>query len=242
MERTINESGFTLIELAVVLVLIGIMLSGLLMPLRTQVEQRARRETEQQLDAAREALLGYVVAYGYLPCPSTERDPASAGYGEEDARVTGVCQADAGLLPWRTLGIAAIDAWGRERSAATDSWSGYLRYRVHTNFSSSAKPIALTTVATSGAPLSVVTTAGKALSSTAEPPVAIIYSTGPGNADNDAAGLSADGENADGDPDAGGTSNAIYAGGEATATFDDLITWMARPVLFAKLVSAGRLP
>lgn len=242
MERTINESGFSLIEFAVVLVLIGIMLGGLLYPLRTQMEQRARGQTEQMLEDGREALLGYAVAYGYLPCPSNERDPSSARYGEEDLRVQGRCPVGAGLLPWRTLGLAEFDSWGRPRIATVDDWSGYLRYRVHPNFSNSAKPIALTTVATSGASLVVMNTAGSALSSNTEPPVAIIYSTGPANADNDGAGVAADAENADGDPDAGGAPNAIYTGGAPTATFDDLAIWISRPVLFAKLVSAGRLP
>lgn len=242
MERTIDESGFSLIEFAVVLVLIGIMLGGLLYPLRTQMEQRARGQTERILEDGREALLGYSALYGYLPCPSSERDPFSAQYGEEDLRVAGACPGDAGLLPWRTLGLAEFDAWGRARSATMDNWSGYLRYRVHPNFSNSAKPIALTTVATSGTSLVVVNVAGSMLSSGTEPPVAILYSTGPANADNDGAGVAADAENADGDPDTGGTANPIYTGGTATATFDDLTIWISRPVLFAKLISAGRLP
>ncbi len=242
MERTIDESGFSLIELAVVLVLIGIMLGGLLYPLRTQMEQRNRGQTEQMLEDGREALLGYSAAYGYLPCPSSERDPSSAQYGEEDLRVAGRCPVDAGPLPWRTLGLAEFDAWGRARGAATDNWSGYLRYRVHPNFSNSAKPIALTTVATGGASLVVVNAAGNVLSSVTEPPVAFVYSTGPANADNDGAGVAADAENTDGDPDAGGTPNAVYTGGSPTAAFDDLTMWISRPVLYAKLISAGRLP
>lgn len=242
MERTIDESGFSLIELAIVLVLVGIMLGGLLYPLRTQIEQRARGQTEQILEDGREALLGYAAAYGYLPCPTNERDPSSAQYGEEDPRVAGRCPVDTGLLPWRTLGLAELDAWGRARAATMDNWSGYLRYRVHPNFSNSTKPIALTTVATSGTSLVVLNTAGSALSSNTEPPVAILYSTGPANADNDGAGAAADAENADGDPDTGGTPNAIYTGGTPTAAFDDLTIWISRPVLFAKLISAGRLP
>lgn len=242
MERTINESGFSLIELAVVLVLIGIMLGGVLYPLRTQMEQRNRGQTEQILEDGREALLGYAAAYGYLPCPSTEEDPSSAQYGEEDARVAGRCPLDSGLLPWRTLGLVEFDAWGRARGAAADNWSGYLRFRVHPNFSNSVKAIALTTVATSGTPLVVRNAAGNVLSSGTEPPVAIVYSTGPSNADDDGAGIAADAENTDGDPDANGTPNAIYTGGTPTATFDDLTIWISRPVLFEKLISAGRLP
>jgi len=249
-----RQRGFTLNELAVVLVIIGFLVGGLLLPLATQVEQRNRRETEQQLEEIRQALLGYVVANGYLPCPAKETNPAAPDYGVE-ARLSGICARQFGILPWKTLGVRESDAWGQAR-AAGNPWLGYFRYHVHDRFSDAdpGKRITLasdskvsTPPADPAAPLSVMSAAGP-LTAGAEPPVAVIYSTGPDNANDDAENLRADGGNEDGDPDADPGSppnwdtDNVYQGGTPTAVFNDLTIWISRPVLFEKLVSAGRVP
>lgn len=226
MQSTSTSSGFTLVELAVVLVILGFLVGGLLVPLATQVEQRNRRQTEQQLEEIRQALLGFVVANGYLPCPTTEENPLNvATYGVTDA----ACAAPTaeGYLPWKTLGLREVDAWGITRGEADDLWIGYFRYRVHPNFANSATPITLTTTFPTGTELSVQDSVGNPMTTNSEPPVAIVYSTG--------ANQTPDGEN-------GGAFNAIYQSGTPTPNFDDLTIWMSRPVLFEKLVSAGRIP
>ncbi len=64
--------GFTLVEMAVVLVIIGLLLGGLLIPLSTQMENDKRKETQATLAAIREALIGYAVINGSLrPAPAT---------------------------------------------------------------------------------------------------------------------------------------------------------------------------
>ncbi|MDJ0864333.1 MAG: prepilin-type N-terminal cleavage/methylation domain-containing protein [Gammaproteobacteria bacterium] len=96
-------AGFTLLELAVVLVVLGLLLGGLLMPLATQVDVARIRETNDALDKVEEALLGFAIANGNrLPCPASDE------LGLEDCSV-----AVEGFLPWRTLGVGRYDAWGR---------------------------------------------------------------------------------------------------------------------------------
>lgn len=62
--------GFTLAEMAVVLVIVALLIAGMMLPLSAQQEIRARQETEKTLSDIREALLGFAVANGRLPRPA----------------------------------------------------------------------------------------------------------------------------------------------------------------------------
>lgn len=53
--------GFTLIELAIVLVIITILIGGLAMPLTAQIQARRIAETKKTLEEAREAIIGYAM-------------------------------------------------------------------------------------------------------------------------------------------------------------------------------------
>jgi prepilin-type N-terminal cleavage/methylation domain-containing protein len=106
-----RQRGFTLIELAIVLVIITILIGGLAMPLSAQIQARRIAETKQIMEEAREAILGYAMTHQvggrpFLPCPDTDGD------GIEN-RNAGICALpNAGWFPWVTLGTAAQDAWG----------------------------------------------------------------------------------------------------------------------------------
>ena len=55
--------GFTLIELAIVLVIITILIGGLAMPLSAQIQARRAAETNRTLEEAREAIIGYAMSH-----------------------------------------------------------------------------------------------------------------------------------------------------------------------------------
>lgn len=59
MKRT---RGFTLIELAIVLVIITILIGGLAVPLLAQIQARRIAETQRTLEEAREAIIGYAMS------------------------------------------------------------------------------------------------------------------------------------------------------------------------------------
>jgi prepilin-type N-terminal cleavage/methylation domain-containing protein len=118
-----DKKGFTLIEMAIVLVIVGLLLAGLFTSLRTQFELRQAEETRIVLEEAKEALMGYALANRFLPCPDTNAIPN----GTEGPRVADECLPLEGVLPWQVLGVRGIDAWGR-----------YIRYRVSSNFSNNA--------------------------------------------------------------------------------------------------------
>lgn len=229
MSMSINNqrschSGFTLVEMAVVLVIVGLMLGGLMIPLSAQLDQQRFYETRKNLDEIKEALMGFAVIHGRFPCPATQSDPAVAGYGEEDANCT--APAAEGYLPWKTLGLREIDSWGTVRTANGDPWDGYWRYRVHPNFSNSAAPFAISTIF-GATTLIVRNSAGNNLTTNAESPLAIVYSTGKN--------LNPEGLNA-------GAFDNIYQSDVPTQNFDDITIWISRPVVINRMVTAGQLP
>ena len=117
--------GFTLIELAIAIAIIGLLLGALLVPLATHSNAGKNRATERDLKEIKEALIGFGISTGRLPCPDT------TGNGLEN--LTGAlapppatppdCVALEGNLPWLTLGVVAVDAWDQR-----------FRYRVNQQF------------------------------------------------------------------------------------------------------------
>lgn len=223
--------GFTLIEMAIVLFILALLLGGLLPTVSSQIDIQRRKDTRKQLDDIQQALLGYTIINGYLPCPTTTTNPANINYGSADA----TCSANAtseGYLPWKTLGVSEIDAWGSKRTNIGDPWTGYWRYRVDRNFTGT--PFFINTgfgtcpSATTDC-LLIQNSAGNALTNTTERPVAIIFSTGPN--------VVADGENATFEPKSG-----IYQNDTPNPNFDDIMIWISRPQLINRMVTAGKLP
>lgn len=100
-----SARGFTLLELAIVLVVLTVLSAGALGVLRAQTEATRRNETRAALLEAREALALYAAVQGALPCPDLDDN------GEPDAcPASGVAQ---GTLPWARLGVPGADAWGQ---------------------------------------------------------------------------------------------------------------------------------
>lgn len=231
MKQTKKYSlGFSLVEMAVVLVILGLLLSGLLVPLSAQLDIRNLNDTRQRIININEAIYGFVILNGRLPCPTFEVNPSSTAYGVESSPP---CTAE-GYLPWKTLGVAATDAWGTPRTSLGDSWNGHWRYRVDSNFVTvplfSSNILTTPTSTVFASDLSVRDSAGNLLISSslsAEKPIAILYSTGKD--------LVPNGHNA-------GAPDNIFESNITTKDFDDLLIWITRPVLVNRLASADRLP
>ena len=102
-------AGFTLIEMAIVLIVVGLILGGVISTVGVQRQQLKRDETRQLLEVAREALIGFALTNGRLPCPDIDNDgienPANPAAGES-------CDANEGALPHVDIGVSANDTWG----------------------------------------------------------------------------------------------------------------------------------
>ncbi|MDR3352547.1 MAG: prepilin-type N-terminal cleavage/methylation domain-containing protein [Zoogloeaceae bacterium] len=224
MKRATNAKspappGFTLVEIAVVMVVLGLLMGGMLLPLSAARDISEGRAAEAALREIRDALLGYAAIHGVLPCPDTGQDAAAPEYGRADVSCAQP-QAE-GFLPFKTLGLTESDPWGMR-------W----RYRVDANFANAAAPITLATPlgGASGGEAGVLRVRnheGAYLTTADERPVAIFYSIGP-NA------------RPDGRNDSFEAIGGDYESGTPTPEFDDRLHWLARPLLFNRLIAAGR--
>jgi len=115
--------GFTLIELAIVLAILGLLLGGGAMLLQPLLDNNKRNETRAKLKIIEDALTIFAATY-YLPCPSDPAlGPGSASNGLATIPGGGFCTSTftSGGVPWRTLGLSesdVVDGWGRRISYA----------------------------------------------------------------------------------------------------------------------------
>ena len=138
-----GQSGFTLTELAVVMVIVALLLASAMLTLSAQTDQRDIQETQQRLVQARDLVLAFVVANGRLPCPARYTSAASNSQGLESfcAAASGTCSGGEtttvqshgncsgyydGYLPAASLGFGPIDSAG----FAVDAWNNRIRYVV----------------------------------------------------------------------------------------------------------------
>ena len=215
--------GFSLVEMAIVLIIVGLLVSALLVPLSAQRDLKDYTDTKAHLEQIREALYGYAIINGSLPCPTTTVNPTdNVNYGH--GGVACLLTDPAGVLPWKDLGVQESDSWGLQRKLATDPWIGYWIYRADENFTAA---FSLTTLPAGN--IDIRKSDGTSSTISAERAIAVICSTGKDR--------TANGHNASFE-----VANPIYEEDVQTPTFDDMCIWITRPSLFNRMVAAGKLP
>jgi prepilin-type N-terminal cleavage/methylation domain-containing protein len=259
----LRAAGFTLVELAVVLLIIGLLLGGLVVTVSAQLELQHTAETRQTLDNVRDALTGFAVASGRFPCPAT-----AASNGQESPAGGGACTGAGnggcgtgspgvahGFVPGVTLGVTPLDSQGY----VLDGWNNRVRYSVSTcqigaqtypfTTANGMKTVGMGTLSTTNllnvcgsASGATTTSCGTAVSLTSKAP-AVIYSVGKNGP---TGGTGAD-ETENPNPNSGDAdivfvfhdiSVASAPGGE----YDDMMTWISLPVLYSRMIAAGQLP
>lgn len=243
-----RTKGFTLVEMAMVLAIVALLLTGLVPTISGQLEQRRSAETKKQLEDIQQALIGFAIIKGRLPCPAT-----SSSNGLENPSTGGTCSNFFdGFVPGATLGMNSLN----EQGLVLDAWDNPIRYVVTswdstspavTDVYTSADGLATVGLSSLSPNLLVCNTAtgitGSACASgtalTADPGVpVVIFSTGK----NGASGGTGTDESENLDGDRFFVSHTPTASSSSNGEFDDLMVWISNQVLLNRMVSAGKLP
>jgi type II secretory pathway pseudopilin PulG len=265
-QRLPGSAGFSLVELAIVLLVVTLMLSSLLYTLSAQTEQRNFEDTRRRLEQARELVLAFAIVNGRLPCPARANSA-----GVEVRNAAGECKDAAnvedyyggtpggvvgGLLPAVTIGFPTVDAAG----FAIDAWQNRIRYAVAKTIINcsgtttlphfenatwlkgngiSCQPSDLL-ICKSATGITGTTCGGGANQIMSQNlVVAIIFSTGKNATTTGGTGAD-EAANLNGDPIF--VFHPPAPGGAANGEFDDQFTWITVGELYGKLIAAGVLP
>ncbi len=263
-----KPSGFTLIEIAIVMVIIGLMVGSLLEPLAAQRNRNKTEEARKQITTIYESLLGFAAAQGRLPCPTVPNNNGlESGGGATNCQTAGGAPLQHGFIPANTLGLTGkfnnesllIDPWNNPiRFSITNhdrdndgAWDFVRTDEIRTigmdtllTAGGSGNPLVICDDSSAGLP-SIACDAGDNTLSSATP--AVIFSMG-----SDWAQYSSNDqiENAgEGGTQLGGynialdsvfvsTGHRIRSGDE----YNDIVTWVSPNTLYAKLLQSGKLP
>ena len=208
-----NEKGFTLIEIAIVMVIIGLLAGGGVSLMGMLSERKMRNETAEYLNDAKNALINYAKIHGRLPWA----DNINGDGWENNLLATGE-------LPYLTLGMKPRDANSR-----------FIKYALNNNIGTdrSTSCSTLRPGLPSGSIPSVVDSDGSAI---AFPVAAVLISAGPKDADNDGNVF----DDITGTPQGDNTNgNPNYIRHPPNDTFDDLVVYISGYSLYGEICGDG---
>ena len=110
-----GQKGFTLIEIAIVVLVVSILLGYTVALFPKQQELKRYREVDRKMDEVIAAIVGFAQVNGRLPCPAI---PSSAG--TESGGGGAECTIFGGFVPATTIGVQGpvngdtllLDPWG----------------------------------------------------------------------------------------------------------------------------------
>jgi prepilin-type N-terminal cleavage/methylation domain-containing protein len=204
---SLNKHGFTLIEIAIVMVIIGLLAGGGVSIMGMLTQRKARNETIDYLKETKEALISYANINGKLPWADTDGD------GNQNNNAT------SGTLPYLDLQVRPSDPYKR-----------VLRYGINSNLGTDRPTTCNALKAGLSSGPRVVDGDGAATSLYI---AAILISSGPMDLDSDGNVFDAitsgshQGDNTDGTPN--------YIRHTPIDTFDDLVVYIGGNELYGNL-------
>lgn len=264
-----RQRGFSLLEIALVLVIVGLALGGIASALGPQLENKKVSDTQDRIKQASDAIMAFAMVNRRLPCPATLASNGLEVVSPGPSGVRGQCaNPNNGFVPARTLGLGEQGPTGLMQ----DPWAFGLRYGVSQNTYNGAgnPPVSVNCAATcypftqvdglknayylSGAQITVPP-AGLlevCASSTGNTPTTcgaavrlvragfVVWSTARNGAQLPGGGGADEAANLD--------NNVVYVfhprteAGGAGGAFDDLFQWQTTDAVVSNMTKAGVLP
>ncbi len=244
IKNHIKQLGFSLVEMAIVLVILGFLLAAVLLPMQAQRHIAAQLTTEAILEDAKRALIGFAQTHGHLPCPATNNGTTifPDDSGTAHANASGICVAQAGFLPAKTLGLQAVD----EQGYGLDAWHNRIRYSItKANNDAFSKPTGLYEVGIAALTpdLKVCATVSAAGCTDRiyliDNAAAVVFSLGA--TANQGSGGADENQNLTAPSNTTFISHPITTSASANGEFDHMVTWLSPYVLYNAMIEAGQI-
>ena len=140
------QAGFTLVEIAIVIIILGLAMAGVIAFVDPVLQQSRQKATEANMQRIMDVVSVYAQRNYRIPCPAdpdpagTEPFGAEVGSGASGANI-GDCDGAGdmveGIVPFRTLGLTIDDVY--------DGWGDFITYAVSPVFADDTADPALQT-------------------------------------------------------------------------------------------------
>ena len=223
------QRGFTLVEMAIVIAIAGLIVTFVVNSFGTQMQVRRETTTRDKMDVIAKLVGNRLIQNGQAPCPA---DPAVAQNNAAFGQARAACATAAlseGIVPFQTLGIPV--------DMARDGWSRFITYRTSPTIAVTASKAAACTAVRAGVDVNVNDQNGNPVVANTVIHAVVLISHGQNGvgaflADGTAtrqAGTFADAnETANGTT---GSANKISANPGQSPLYDDVTVWKTVPVL-----------
>jgi prepilin-type N-terminal cleavage/methylation domain-containing protein len=227
-----KQQGFSLVELSIVLVVVGLLLGTTIAGLSDFIWHARNAQAKKDLMLIEEALLGYVISNGGLPCPDTDGFQGNPGTPDGVPNIAGSdCDNVFGYLPWTDLGLRS-----------KDPWDNLYLYRIDSDYSKPQQPIVdqnvTFTLTESDGNIVIRDAAGGSI--IANNIAAVFFSVGPNGHMTEAEASNDEDENLNGTLEF--VDKAYVPPGAADPEFDDVMHWLSSFTLKNRMAQAQRLP
>ena len=247
MQIKLNQKGFTLVEIAIVLLIVTILLGYSVAMLPVQQELKQYRQVENEMKDIVDHLIAFAQVNGRLPCAAD-----ATGLADPDTGLD--CNTWYGFLPGKTLGIDG----SYDNNLLVDPWGTPYRYQVTSSdfdgdgngdFVMAIGGIQAIGIADLAPDLVLCTTNPSALATDTAcaspaqtaagniPAVVLSFGKNGGTLPPSSA---IEGENTDNTAD--GTTDIVFVKGSRSDSFDDIVKWISPNLLFSKMIEADQLP
>jgi len=133
MKNSNRQKGFSLIMMAIVLIITGLIMAGIAASLNLHLKNKAISDTQKHITEVQNALQNYVATNNRLPCPSSLTAAATAAVEGAPAAGANCAAAGVTIVPGANpviIGAVPFRALNIPREMTFDGWGNRLTYAV----------------------------------------------------------------------------------------------------------------